>query len=135
MAPAQRPRPVQLDGRVDDVLRGLRGQQLRHRGPAWHVWLITAYGVLVAPFVEEALFRGLLHPAARARIGAAGATVGVAVVFALVHTNVYAFFPLLVLALFLGWLLETTDSLVATFTVHALFNASGLLPILIFRYA
>ena len=32
VAASQRPRAVQLDGRVDDVLRGLGGQQLRHRG-------------------------------------------------------------------------------------------------------
>ncbi|HVG93846.1 MAG TPA: CPBP family intramembrane glutamic endopeptidase, partial [Planctomycetota bacterium] len=104
-------------------------------GPVSTVWLITAYGTLVAPFAEEALFRGLLHPAARVYLGARGATIGVAVLFALVHQNLFSFLPLFTLALFLGWLMEETDSLLATFTVHALFNATNLIPILLFRYA
>jgi membrane protease YdiL (CAAX protease family) len=104
-------------------------------GPAWQAWLIAAYGALVAPFTEEMLFRGLLHPAVRPFVGGWGATAGVALLFALVHQNAHAFLPLLVLALFLGWLLERTDSVLATFTVHALFNATNLVPILLFRYA
>jgi membrane protease YdiL (CAAX protease family) len=103
-------------------------------GPISHAWLITVYGVLLAPFTEEVIFRGLLHPSRRPTLGRRGAVIGVALLFALVHVNVHALVPLFVLALFLGRLLEETDSLLATFTVHALFNASSLLPILLFRY-
>ena len=37
---------------------------------ALDAWLMTAFGVLIAPFVEEMLFRGLLFPALARRTGA-----------------------------------------------------------------
>ena len=98
-------------------------------------WLITAYGVLVAPVVEECVFRGMLQTS----IGkAAGRTAGVVVaslLFAAIHVqkveDVHSFVPLLGLALLLAWLYERTGSIRAVALAHALNNATTLVPFLL----
>jgi|GEM_PF-2455772 len=95
-------------------------------------WLIAIFGVFVAPFTEEAVFRGLLYPALRQRApgGPFGAAVLVALLFALIHGNLMAFVPLFVLALVLCWVMERTNSLLACVTVHAVHNATSLAPMI-----
>lgn len=99
-------------------------------------WLITVFGAFVAPFTEEAVFRGLLYPSLRGRIagGPLGAAVIVSVIFAGIHGSLTAFLPLFVLSLVLCWVIERTNSLLACVVVHALHNAVSLLP-LIWRHA
>lgn len=93
-------------------------------------WLIAAFGVLVAPVTEEAVFRGLLYPSLRARMpgGPFGAAVLVSLVFAAIHGNMMAFVPLFALAMVLAWVMERTNSLLACIVVHAVHNASSLAP-------
>ncbi len=95
-------------------------------------WLIAVFGIFVAPFTEEAVFRGLLFPALRQRTpgGAFGAAVLVSLLFALIHGNLMAFVPLFVLSLVLCWVMERTNSLLACVTVHALHNATSLAPMI-----
>jgi len=50
-------------------------------------WLLAGFGVLVAPFVEEILFRGLLFPALARRIGAAMSLVATSVFFGGIHAQ------------------------------------------------
>jgi membrane protease YdiL (CAAX protease family) len=99
----------------------------------WHPWLIAAFGVFVAPFTEEALFRGLLYPSLRNRVpgGAFTAAVLTAVLFAAIHNSLMAFVPLLALAMVQCWVMERTNSLRACVIVHAIYNASSLAPMLI----
>jgi len=95
-------------------------------------WLIAFFGIFVAPFTEEAVFRGLLYPSLRGRVpgGPFGAAVLVALLFAFIHGNLMAFVPLFVLALVLCWVMERTNSLLACVTVHAMHNASSLAPMI-----
>lgn len=95
-------------------------------------WLIAAFGVLVAPVTEEAVFRGLLYPSLRERMpgGRFGAAVLVSLVFAAIHGNMMAFVPLFALAMVLAWVMERTNSLLACIVVHAVHNASSLAPML-----
>jgi membrane protease YdiL (CAAX protease family) len=103
-------------------------------------WTIAVYAVLVAPWVEECVFRGLLQPAVRRRFGAQAGVWGTGLLFAGLHfesenglANVYVLGPLFVLALFLGRLRDRTDSLVATTGLHILNNATTVLPALMLR--
>ena len=117
-------------------------QQALDPASGYEPWLIAGYGVLVAPFAEEALFRGLLHPALkqalvqltvdprRARLVTA---VVVSLLFALVHNNLLAFVPLFALAMVLTWLFERTNSLAACVAAHALHNAFSLVPLILLR--
>ena len=93
------------------------------------LWLLCVYGVFGAPFVEEALFRGLLYPAVRATSGPTIAAFSTSILFAAIHNEASAYLPLLGLALLLAGLFEATDSLLAVTTVHALNNFTSLAPI------
>jgi membrane protease YdiL (CAAX protease family) len=102
-------------------------------------WLIVGFGVFVAPFVEESIFRGLLYPATRRALGggtrgAWGAAVIVSGIFAAIHTNWLALVPLFALAMVLAWIFERTNSLAACVFAHATHNAISLLPLMLLRY-
>lgn len=83
---------------------------------------IAVFAVVVAPMVEEALFRGVLLTFFR-DLGHCRAGVWfTAVLFGLVHFNRAAFVPLAVFGLLLAWLYERTGNLLAPLAAHATFN-------------
>jgi membrane protease YdiL (CAAX protease family) len=109
-------------------------------GPAYEPYLIAGFGVLVAPFVEETLFRGLLYPALRRSLGgtrqaAWQSAILVSLVFAAIHGNWVALLPLFSLAMVLAWIMEKTNSLAACVLAHAVHNAFALIPLLMLRGA
>ena len=81
--------------------------------------------IVVAPVVEELLFRGILYPAVKQRGHPQLALWGTAILFAATHNNVMTFVPLMFLALVLTWLYERTDNLAASMITHGLFNAAN----------
>ena len=86
----------------------------------------TILGVIIivlAPLVEEALFRGILYPAIKQSGWPRLALWGSSLFFATVHFNMPTFVPLLILALVLVYLYETFQNLLAPIAAHALFNA------------
>jgi membrane protease YdiL (CAAX protease family) len=96
---------------------------LRNSASGWEIVALGGVTVILAPVAEELLFRGVLYPALKDtgfRRGAVGIT---SVLFALVHFNLAAFLPLLLLAGLFLWLYEKTDNLVAPIAAHVLFNA------------
>jgi membrane protease YdiL (CAAX protease family) len=104
-------------------------------GPAREAYLIAGFGVLVAPFTEECLYRAFLYPQARLVVRRAAAAAGTALFFAAAHMNWQAVAALFVIAWFLADLYERTRSILAVTLVHATFNASSLLPLLLLRSA
>ncbi|MDQ4094831.1 MAG: CPBP family intramembrane metalloprotease [Actinomycetota bacterium] len=83
--------------------------------------------VIIAPILEEIVFRGLLYRAIRARIGVASATVITALAFSAMH-----FQPLLLGVLFafgvvLALVAEWSDSLYPPIVLHALNNSVAIL--------
>lgn len=50
-------------------------------------WMMAAFGVIIAPFAEEVLFRGLLFPALVRRAGALGSLVITSALFGAVHAQ------------------------------------------------
>jgi membrane protease YdiL (CAAX protease family) len=87
------------------------------------VWLVVALAVVIAPLFEEIIFRGLAYPALKQRWGTVPALVLVSALFALTHLHLPSFGPLFVLGVGLGLAYESTGSLLASITMHALFNA------------
>lgn len=79
-------------------------------------------GVVLAPVVEETVFRGLLHGWLRVRWGARPAGIVSAAAFAAAHANLGASIPLFFLGLVLSSLVERTGSLLPAMTYHAFFN-------------
>ncbi len=89
------------------------------------VALIGVEAVVVAPVVEEFLYRGVLLTALLRGVGAIAALVISSAVFALVHLTAepQAVAPLFLLGMALGYVAYRTRSLVAPVIGHALFNA------------
>jgi membrane protease YdiL (CAAX protease family) len=90
----------------------------------WQPWVIFLFGTIVAPFAEEAIFRGTLYPAVRGLLGGGrrGTWLGAIIVsaaFAAVHANLNAALPLFALAMVLTWVFHRTNSLIASTIAHA----------------
>lgn len=101
--------------------------------------VIALYGVLIAPFAEEAIFRGLLYPAFKRWMGgtrraAVLSGIGVSLIFAAVHASAVAFAGLFALALVLTFVYERTNSLAAVVIAHATNNFLSLAPLLMLRF-
>jgi hypothetical protein len=79
--------------------------------------------VLVGPFVEEMVFRGMVLPFASSRWGVAVGTATSAVLFAASHFSLWRLVPLALLGVALAWLRTSSDSLVPSIAAHALYNA------------
>jgi hypothetical protein len=86
--------------------------------------------ILIAPVVEEMLFRGLLYHTIK-RIGFPRIALwGTTLLFAAIHSNLLTFLPLFVLAVALTLLYEATDNLLSCILAHSLFNAANFVTLL-----
>lgn len=92
--------------------------------------LAVVVAVVLAPLVEELLFRGLLHVAVRRRLGPWPGALVSGTVFTLFHPEVLLSQPIALVGLFalslvLARSLERTGSLVVPIVAHAVFNGSS----------
>ena len=87
------------------------------------VLLAAGMASLVAPVEEEFLFRGYFYGVLRRHVGAVPAMLFTAALFAAIHMNGPAFFPLFVLAICFTLAYEATGSLLVPMLMHALFNS------------
>ena len=91
-------------------------------------WILSIFGVLIAPFFEELFFRGFFYPVLYQRIGFFAAMVVNSLLFAFTHEGqlAHAWAPLLVLFI-VGMVLTIvrarTQSVACSFLVHSAYNA------------
>jgi membrane protease YdiL (CAAX protease family) len=90
-----------------------------------HRIYIGISAILLAPVVEELLFRGILYPIIKQRGYPRLALWGTALLFAAIHANLMTFIPLAFFAIILTLLYEATDNLLAPIVSHSLFNAAN----------
>ena len=95
----------------------------RARGDSLTLFYHGIAAILLAPFVEELVFRGILYPAIKQHGYHKLALWGTSMFFAIIHGNLVIFVPLTVLAIFLTFLYETTNNLLAPILTHSFFNA------------
>ncbi len=88
--------------------------------------LATAAGVVLAPLVEEIIFRGLLQRLVARTWGPWPGIMISALIFGLVHGEPWFLFGLIGVGLVLGFLFEATGSLSLCWAAHALHNAVSL---------
>jgi len=82
--------------------------------------------VMIAPFVEELVYRGILYRAFRDRAGVPLAVAGSAFLFAITHFEPDHFLALAAIGAVLAWIYERTGSLWASVAVHAMYNGLSL---------
>jgi len=93
--------------------------------------LIVVLAVVIAPLVEEMLFRGLVQTTLRSYSGRPWLAIGfTAAMFASVHANGTHWPALFVLAMGLGYAYEKSGSLLRPIFMHALFNGITILAAL-----
>lgn len=87
--------------------------------------LIAFLAVVIAPLLEEMLFRGLLQSVIRSYVDRPWpAIVATSVLFAAVHSDSWHWPALFVLSLGLGYAYEKSGSLLQPIFMHALFNGT-----------
>ncbi len=97
------------------------------------VFLILVLGVVVAPFVEELMFRGALYSWLRDHFGAGFSIFASAVIFAAVHPQgPIGVVPLTIVGMMLAFLREWRNSLIAPMLAHALVNGGTFLLLFLF---
>ena len=102
-----------LSGWEEDLFASMSGDTL----------LAVLLVVVLAPVVEEMLFRGLLLRGFLARYPRWPAIAASALLFGASHLNIYQFAVGVLLGLPLGWLYERTRSLIPCIALHAAYNA------------
>lgn len=96
----------------------------------WEEWaLVVLMAGIVAPVVEELVFRGALYRFLKGRVHPMLALAGSSLFFALMHLNLLQFVPLFLLAMLLGRAYERTGSILVPICFHACFNLNTLLVI------
>ena len=93
-------------------------------GPLWACILCT---VVFAPFFEEWLCRGIILRGLLGKMRPAWAIALSALVFGLIHANLWQGLPAFLLALLLGFVYYKTGSLKLTMLMHAVNNLSSVL--------
>lgn len=123
-----------LSGAVQALLRNLGVQQTQLLDYTWIRQLplagflaIVLAGAVLAPLAEETFFRGLVFRSYLEAKGPLTAYLVSSTVFALLHLNLPAFAPILVLGLVLAWLYRTTGSLLPGVLAHAVNNGVAFL--------
>ena len=92
--------------------------------------VIILSALVVAPILEEFIFRKFLYKALKFNFGILLAALISSIVFALIHFTVSSFFVLLVLGLFLCYCYEKYGSLAAPVISHSFFNLLMIISIL-----
>lgn len=114
------------------------GATLRYFFPDFALWIIPQRDamalilsfvmiVILAPLVEELLFRGWIFGSLRVRFSAAVTIFVTAVLFALVHMDPTGLYPIAVLApgLIMSVIRENTGSVKGAILAHAIYNGIG----------
>jgi membrane protease YdiL (CAAX protease family) len=97
----------------------------------WQVrTLIVFTAVVVVPFVEELIFRGMLQTLFRSYLKPWPAIFVASLIFIIFHANPEHWFALFALSVCLGYSYEKSGSLFRPIFVHALFNAMSVLAAL-----
>ena len=96
------------------------------------VALFAVLGVLVAPLVEETIFRGFLYPVMARRWGIAAGVIGTGILFGMMHaTQLWGGWGQIALLILVGivltWVRARTGTVAASYFVHLGYNGLQLL--------
>ena len=97
----------------------------------WDILLLGIAIVIVAPFIEELLFRGYLFDQIRKRAGSVLTIVVTSLLFALVHFSLVTILPVFFMGLIMGVLRENSGSILPSFLFH---SANNLLALIVLAY-
>lgn len=88
----------------------------------YYFFLMAAVTVVLAPIVEEILFRGILYVSLREIFNPLSAALTVSLLFGISHGNLLVLLPLTMFSLILIYQYEKEGNLLACILAHAIFN-------------
>ncbi len=94
--------------------------------------LLAVSAILIAPLVEEIVFRGFIYAVIKRYTDGIYAALCSSLLFAIVHLHVGTLIPLALLALFFCYMYERTGSLWVPMVLHGLFNGTSITVMLFF---
>lgn len=94
--------------------------------------LLAVSAVIIAPLVEEIVFRGFIYAVIKRHTDGIYAALCSSLLFATVHLHVGTLIPLALLALFFCYMYERSGSLWMPMVLHGLFNGTSLAVMLLF---
>lgn len=97
----------------------------------WSLFFLLLLAVVVAPLVEEVLFRGMLLPVLMKKMSPGTAIVISSIFFAGIHQHLPSFVPLFALAVVLAMLYIYSGSLWTPIVLHAVFNGVSICILLL----
>lgn len=102
-----------------------------HSDAAGAKWVVAVSAVIIAPMQEEFLFRGYIYGVVRRYGGVMAGVLFNSVLFAAIHVHLPSFAPLFVLAVCLTLAYEWTGSIWVPMCMHALFNSTTVVSLLL----
>lgn len=90
--------------------------------PWWIRAAVFSAALVLAPLIEESIFRGILLPVACRQFGAGYGIVILSLIFAVLHPTVEGILPLFVMAVFFSLGYAWTGSLLVPIVMHMTFN-------------
>ena len=95
------------------------------------IGLLVTMAVVLAPIVEEIIFRGCIYRFLKSQTTLLPAQILSGCVFSMMHANLLSFVPLVIVGVLLARVYEKSGNLIVSMWFHAFFNAFSLLMLLI----
>jgi len=100
------------------------------------IWMLMAFGILVAPLVEETMFRGFLYPVAARSFGVVWGIIATGILFGGSHASqLRGAWAQIAVLMFVGialtWIRARAHSVFASFLVHVAYNSTLFAALLI----
>lgn len=113
------------------LIEGVEPQELvslfQAGGDPLAIGLLVVLAVVLAPIVEEIIFRGCLYRFLKSQTTRLPAQLISGALFSLMHANLFSFVPLLVVGVLLARVYERSGNLLVPIWFHAFFNGFSLL--------
>lgn len=103
------------DYKQQEIVLNFKSTLIEDKGILLHV-------LVIAPIVEEVIFRGYIYRILKSKIPIIFATIINSTLFALIHYNVLSYILLFVLSIFLTYIYERNGSIICPIIIHSLFN-------------
>lgn len=104
----------------------------RESGSVGFKFLVIIAAVVIAPLAEETLFRGFVYGVLKRYTDAPFAALASSLMFAVIHMHVGSLLPLCMLAVLFCLAYEITGCLLAPMLLHAVFNGTSIIGMMIF---
>lgn len=95
------------------------------------IGILVILAVVLAPIVEETIFRGCIYRFFKSQTTMLPAQIISGMLFALMHANLLSFIPLLIVGILLARVYESSGNILVPICFHAFFNGFSLLMLLI----